>query len=289
MLRLIRDTAFELIKLAVIKLPADVKQALLEAYESEYDGLGKAQLKAILDNIKIAEDEGRPMCQDTGLILFYVDVGDGFGFISGVEEALTNAVRRATVEIPLRPNVVDPFTRKNSNDNTGLRMPYINWRFVQGEGLKLTVLPKGAGSENMSSLKMLKPTEGALGIKNFVLETVMEAGGQPCPPVIIGVGIGGSFDIAASLAKKAILKPLGEPNPDPYLAKLEKELLEAVNSTGIGPMGLGGRSTALGVNIEYAYTHTACLPVAVNIQCWAARRASAYIYRNGVVEYLEDV
>lgn len=287
MLKLIRDTAFELIKLAITRLPKDVSQALLEAYELEYDSLGKAQLKAILDNVKIAEDEGRPMCQDTGLIMFYVDVGDGFGLVSGLEEALTSAVRKATVEIPLRPNVVDPFTRENSNDNTGLRMPYINWGFVQGDSLKLTVLPKGAGSENVSSLKMLKPTEGALGIKNFILKTVLEAGGQPCPPVIVGVGIGGSFDIAASLAKKAILKPLGEPNPDPYLAKLEDELLEAINSTGVGPMGLGGRSTALGVNIEYAYTHTACLPVAVNIQCWAARRASAYIYRNGFVEYLD--
>lgn len=258
----------DLLRKAEIELPDDVASALRKAETAEENQVAKSQLQAILMNIELAKRHGVPMCQDTGIMIFFVEIGTEFQPGFDLETAIREAVILATVEVPLRPNAVDPLTRKNSLDNTGVGIPDIHWKFVPGNQLKITAAPKGAGSENMSSLRMFNPTETG-NIKNFVLETVMNAGGMPCPPLTIGIGIGGSFDAAARLAKEALLEPLDTP-----MEGLEKEILEAVNALGIGCMGLGGSTTALAVHVKTAHCHTASLPVAVNIQCWANRHAS---------------
>jgi fumarate hydratase subunit alpha len=286
MAKVVEDVAFNLIKQAVIYLPEDVKKALKRAYDEETSQSGKTQLKAILDNIELAEKYKAPICQDTGTIIFYIQAGAGVKHLDKIEEALTRATRKATKEIPLRPNAVDPFTQKNSGDNTGRFIPYINWEIVPGNNLELTVMTKGGGSENVCTTGMLVPGEGINGLKKFVIETVIKAGSQPCPPTILGVAMGGGADIAMKLAKKALLRPLDQPNPNPEIAKLEKELYEAANMTGIGPMGLGGKTTVLGVHVEYAFRHPASFPAAVAFNCWAARRATARIHADGSVEYL---
>ncbi|MEM1994022.1 MAG: fumarate hydratase [Nitrososphaerales archaeon] len=279
----VKSTVKELLRIASVELPNDVKMALRAAYEREVDAVPKMQLKAILDNIDLAEKMGIPMCQDTGIHVVYVKWGDVD--VEDLEEAVREGVAEATSSIPLRPNVVHPLTRKNPGTNVGLHMPYIHIDKTKEKFLEITVMPKGFGAENMSALAMLTPAHGLKGVKEFILQTVVKAGGNPCPPGILGIGIGGTADVAMKLAKEALLRPLGSRNPDPEVAKLEEELLEALNGLGIGPMGLGGKTTLLGVNIEVAYTHTAGLPVAVNYQCWAARRASARIYPDGRVEY----
>ncbi|MFH0896543.1 MAG: fumarate hydratase [Candidatus Bathyarchaeota archaeon] len=284
--KVVEDTAVELLRKASTKLPPDVLVALKSAYRRETSEMGRIQLGAILENIRLAEETKRPICQDTGLIIFYVTVGDGFGAFAFLPEALNEATRRATRVIPLRPNTVNPLTRHNPGDNTGRGIPSINYDVINGDCLELTALPKGAGSENMSALAMLTPSAGVKGIKKFVLDTIISAGGKPCPPTVIGVGIGGGADVAMKLAKKALLRPLNECHPEKEVAQLERELLKMVNSTGIGPMGLGGKYTALGLNVECAYCHTASLPVGVNVQCWANRRATARIHKDGQVEYL---
>jgi fumarate hydratase subunit alpha len=284
--KVVEDVAFNLIKQAVIYLPEDVKKALKRAYEEETSQSGKTQLKAILDNIELAEKYKAPICQDTGTIIFYIQAGAEVKHLDKIEEVLTKATRKATKEIPLRPNAVDPFTQKNSGDNTGRFIPYVNWEIVSGDNLELTVMTKGGGSENVCTTGMLVPGEGVNGLKKFVIETVIKAGSQPCPPTILGVAMGGGADIAMKLAKKALLKPLDQPNPNPEIAKLEKELFEAANMTGIGPMGLGGKTTVLGVHVEYAFRHPASFPAAVAFNCWAARRATARINADGTVEYL---
>ncbi|HIE53607.1 MAG TPA: fumarate hydratase, partial [Chromatiaceae bacterium] len=273
---LIKSTVIELLRLASTELPEDVKRALKDAYEKETEEVPKMQLKAILDNIDLAVKTGTPMCQDTGVPLFYVSIGKVRH--ENVEQAILKAVEEATKLVPLRPNAVHPLTRKNPGTNVGHRMPYINYKFTEDDYIEITALPKGAGSENMSALAMLTPAQGLKGVKEFVLNTVLRAGSQPCPPTIIGVGIGGSADIAMKIAKEALMRPVGQRSQDPDIAKLEAELYEALNELGIGPMGLGGKTTVLAVHIEYAYGHTASLPVAVNVQCWAARRATARIY-----------
>lgn len=282
----IEKVAFNLIRQAAIYLPEDVKKALRKAYEEEKSQYGRMQLRAILDNVELAEKYKVPVCQDTGTLTFYVRAGAEFKPLDRIEEALVRATRRATREIPLRPNAVDPLTQKNSGDNTGRFVPYVDWEIVSGSSLELTVMAKGGGSENACKLGMLMPGVGIDGIKKFVIDAVIEAGGQPCPPIILGVAVGGGADIAMKLAKKALLRPLDEPNPNPEIANLEKELFEAVNMTGIGPMGLGGVTTVLGLHIEYAFRHPASLPVAVAFNCWAARRATARINIDGTVEYL---
>ncbi|MEM4164232.1 MAG: fumarate hydratase [Nitrososphaerales archaeon] len=279
----VKSTVKELLRIASVELPNDVKMALRAAYEREVDAVPKMQLKAILDNIDLAEKMGIPMCQDTGIHVVYVKWGDVD--VEDLEEAVREGVAEATSSIPLRPNAVHPLTRKNPGTNVGLHMPYIHIDKTKEKFLEITVMPKGFGAENMSALAMLTPAHGLKGVKEFILQTVVKAGGNPCPPGILGIGIGGTADVAMKLAKEALLRPLGSRNPDPEVAKLEEELLEALNGLGIGPMGLGGKTTLLGVNIEVAYTHTAGLPVAVNYQCWAARRASARIYPDGRVEY----
>jgi fumarate hydratase subunit alpha len=286
--KVIEDTAVNLLQLAASQLPHDVKKALMRAFQDEESDGGKTNLKAILDNVDLAEKMGIPMCQDTGVITFFVRAGAQAEHLEIVEKALQNAARRGTREIPLRPNAIDPFTQKNTGDNTGRYIPFIHWSIVQGDCIEITVLPKGGGSENVSILGMLVPGDGVAGLKKFVVDAVIKAGSKPCPPNILGIGVGGGADIAMKLAKTALLRPLDQPNPVPDLSVLEKELFEAANMTGIGPMGLGGKITVLGVNIEYAHRHPASYPVAVAFQCWAARRATARIHPGGRVEYLTD-
>jgi tartrate/fumarate subfamily iron-sulfur-dependent hydro-lyase alpha chain len=200
--------------------------------------------------------------------------------------ALKAGTERATVEHPLRSNAVHTITRENTGPNTGHRLPIVHWEFLPDwDGLDVKCVPKGSGSENMSFLKMLNPADGIRGIKHFVLECIVESGGRPCPPGIVGVGIGGSADYAMYLAKEAIARPVGTRNQDPVVQKLEQELFELLNETGIGPMGLGGDVTVLNCHVEHADTHMTLNPVAVNYQCWAARRASAHIGADGSVEY----
>jgi fumarate hydratase subunit alpha len=278
--------AFNLLRLAVTELPKDVKEALQKAYQQETSSAGKTQLKAILDNIELAEKTRTPMCQDTGTIIFYVTAGAEVKNLDEIPNALRNATKRATTEVPLRPNAVDPLERKNTGDNTGRNIPFINWEIVPGNTLEVTVLPKGGGSENVCTMAMLSPGEGIKGLKKFVIDSVIKAGSKPCPPNILGVAFGGGADIAMKLAKKALLRPLNQLNPNPELANLEKELFEAANSTGIGPMGLGGKFSVLGVNVDYAARHPASYPAAVAFNCWAARRATARIHLDGRVEYL---
>jgi len=258
----------DLLRKAEIELPDDVESALRKAETAEESQVAKSQLEAILKNLEIAKKHGVPMCQDTGIMIFFAELGTEFQPGFDLEAALREAVILATAEVPLRPNAVDPLTRKNSGDNTGVGIPDIHWKLVPGNQLKITAAPKGAGSENMSALRMFNPTETG-NIRNFVLETIVNAGGMPCPPLTIGVEIGGSSDAAARLAKEALLEPLDAP-----MNGLEIEILETVNSLGIGCMGLGGSTTALAVHVKTAYCHTASLSVAVNIQCWANRHAS---------------
>ncbi|MGB9741271.1 MAG: fumarate hydratase [Candidatus Bathyarchaeia archaeon] len=284
--KIVEEVAFNLLKQASIYLPEDVKKALKRAYNEETSEAGKTQLRAILDNIELAEKYKAPICQDTGTIIFYAKAGADVKNLDKIEQALVNATKKATKEIPLRPNSVDPFTQKNSGDNTGRYIPFIHWEIVPGDNLELTVMPKGGGSENVCVTGMLVPGEGIKGLKKFVVDAVIKAGAQPCPPNILGVAVGGGSDIAMTIAKKALLRPLGEHNSNPEIAKLEEEIFEAVNMTGIGPMGLGGKTTVLGVHIDYAFRHPASFPAAVAFNCWAARRASARIDSNGKVEYL---
>jgi fumarate hydratase subunit alpha len=280
------NVAFNLIKQAVVYLPEDVKRALRKACEEETSETGRTQLRAILENVELAEKHRATVCQDTGTVTFYVKAGSQAKNLHCVEATLAKATRIATREVPLRPNAVDPFTQKNSGDNTGRFAPYVHWEIVPGDSLELTVMMKGGGSENVSAAEMLAPTEGIRGLKKFVIDAVIKAGAQPCPPTILGVAVGGGADMAMELAKMALLRPLDEANPDCRLAKIEREILEAANMTGIGPMGLGGKTTVLGVHVDYAHRHPASFPVAVAFNCWAVRRASARINADGTVEYL---
>lgn len=281
---LVEDVVVEMLRNAVTKLPRDVEEALQRAYETETDEVPRTQLNTILTNIRMAEEGVTPICQDTGVQIFFVRKGRvETGDIGG---AIGRGVARATSEVPLRPNTVHPISRANHKDNNGVRMPYINMEETDAPYLEMTVMPKGAGSENMSAMAMLTPSQGIKGIKRFALDTLVRAGGKPCPPIIIGMGIGGSADISIHIAKEALLRPLGHRHPEPDIAALEEELFEALNDIGVGPMGLGGKTTLLGLAIEYAHCHTASLPVAINIQCWAARRCTARIHADGRVEYL---
>ena len=257
----------DILKKAEISLSDDVIEALRTAKMNESSPVAREQLEAILKNIDIASRNEIPICQDTGIMIFFVEIGRELLLDFNLEKAIAEGVRKATESIPLRPNAVDPLTRNNSKDNTGNGIPDIKYSFRDGKRLKITVAPKGAGSENMSAIRMLNPTE-TKQIRQFIIETVIKAGGKPCPPIVIGVGIGGSFDKAARLAKLSLLEDMS--NMDEF----ESSILEDVNSLGIGPIGLGGDTTALAVQVKKAHCHTASLPVAVNMQGWANRHAS---------------
>jgi fumarate hydratase subunit alpha len=274
-----------LLRLAVTDLPSDINTALEEALRKEKNPTAKSQLQAILENVRLARQRSIPMCQDTGIQIFYVSVGSNFPLLGEIPQILTNAVRKGTQSIPLRPNTVNPVLHENPGDNTGINIPWINWKITEGSDLHITVFPKGGGSENVCKLGMLTPGQGLNGMKRFVIDSMIEAGAKPCPPTIVGIGIGGGADICMKIAKEQLLRPVGERHPNPQIAKMEKELIQALNKTGIGPMGLGGETTVLDVHIGMAMRHPASFPVGLAVQCWAARRASATITREGKVEY----
>lgn len=250
--------------------------ALCTAHESETWPVAKATLDCMLENAAIAKHEMVPICQDTGAACVFIELGQDLRIEGGsLVDAVNAGVALGYTEGYLRKSMVgDPLRRMNTDDNTPA---LITVDVVDGDALKITVAPKGAGSENMGQLKMLKPADGVDGVRTFVLDAVRHAGPNPCPPIIVGVGVGGNFDHVASLAKRALLRPMGVHNPDPFYAQLEDELLDAINELGTGPAGFGGATTALAVNIEQAPTHIACLPVAVNINCHVARHEEAVL------------
>ena len=258
------------------ELPFDVRDALGRARERETSEVAVSVLDTIIENYKIAESETVPICQDTGMACIFLEIGQEVLFVGGdLKAAVDEGVREGYTEAYLRKSVVrEPILRGNTGDNTPA---FLYTEIVPGDKVRVTVAPKGAGSENMSAIRMLKPAEGIKGVKEFVIETVRKAGPNPCPPIVVGVGIGGTFDKCAYMAKRALLRPTGEHNPDPYYKELEEELLEAVNALDIGPQGFGGVTTALAVHIETAPTHIACLPCAVNINCHVSRHMSEVI------------
>ena len=265
------DATFRAYREAVIRLPSDVLRVIRKAADAETNPVAHNEFANILKNIDEAERLSVPLCQDTGIPVVYLTIPPDVSLTRDLCHAVAEGIRRATREIPLRPNVVDPLTRHNSGDNTGKGIPAVH---VQpGDSFTVTVLPKGAGAENSSRLTMLLPTH-QYGIEGFVVETMLHAEGKPCPPVFLGIGIGGTFDGAAALAKEALLLPVDR--MDDY----EQKICNSVNRLGIGPMGLGGDTTALAVKVKTAACHTASLPVAVNIQCWAHRRATREVKRD---------
>ena len=264
------DATFRAYREAVFCLPPDVLRVIEQAAAAETNPVARGEFENILKNITMAEKLGVPMCQDTGVPVIYLTIPPSVPFTQGLYDAVAQGVRRATLEVPLRPNVVDPITRHNSDDNTGIGMPAIHVK--PGERFTVTVFPKGAGAENMSRIGMHLPSHVNM-IEKFVVETVYLAGSRPCPPIVIGVGIGGTFDGAAAMAKEALLEPLDR------MTEYERGILNAVNRLGIGPMGLGGDTTALAVKVKTGGCHTASLPVAVNIQCWANRHATVEVKR----------
>jgi len=255
-----------------IKLPNSVKELFKQARNKELEGsLAQKVFDILLQNAEIAERESLPLCQDTGIPVILVRISEGLTIPTGLESAINAGIAEAVKEGYLRASVAHPLTRENTGTNTPA---VIHYEIVPGKELfEIWVMPKGCGSENMSRLAMLKPADGLEGIKNFVLETVKLAGPNPCPPVIVGVGIGGSFEHCTFLAKKALFRELGTPNPDPKVKALEEELISEINRLGIGPLGFGGKTTALAVHVEVAHTHIASLPVAVNFLCHSARIA----------------
>lgn len=255
-------------------LGADIMTGFKKALQTESSPLGREVLERLIENAAIAHEERVPMCQDTGMAVVFAEVGQDVRVVGGsLTEALNEGVRRGYEKGFLRKSVVnDPFERVNTGDNTPA---IIHYDIVPGDKIHITVAPKGFGSENMGALKMCKPSEGLEGAMNFVVETVDKAGGNPCPPIVVGVGVGGTMEKATFLAKKALTRTLGQPNPEERLAKIEQELLERINKLGIGPQGFGGNTTALAVHLEVYPTHIAGMPVAVNINCHATRHQEA--------------
>ncbi|GAA0772255.1 fumarate hydratase [Clostridium subterminale] len=253
-------------------LGSDIKNRLMKSHEEEDWDIAKGILNKILVNADIAKNEDMPMCQDTGVACVFIEIGQDVQVVGGaLEDAINEGVRQGYKDGYLRKSVVkDPLDRVNTKDNTPAMIYY---NIVPGDKLKITVAPKGFGSENMSQIKMLKPSDGLQGVKDFIIKVVKEAGPNPCPPIIVGVGIGGTFDKAATIAKKALIRSIDVRNENPFYAELEEELVTMINELGIGPQGFGGKTTALAVNIETYPTHIAGLPVAVNINCHATRHA----------------
>lgn len=272
----ITDAVRKLCIEANYNLPDDIKDRFDTALNEETFSIAKNFIKILKENADVAAKENMPICQDTGMVIVFVELGQDIHVVGGsIEDAVNEGVRRGYFEGYLRNSVVgDPLERVNTNDNTPA---IIHYEIIPGDGLTITVSPKGFGSENMSRISMLKPSDGVEGVIRFILDSVREAGPNPCPPIIVGVGIGGSFEKAAYLAKKSLLRPIDARNPSEYYANLEKEILNAINGLGIGPQGFGGLTTALAVNIETFATHIAGLPVAVNISCHATRHMAAQL------------
>ncbi|MDR0730044.1 MAG: fumarate hydratase [Treponema sp.] len=267
----LRETVKNLFIKANRELPADVRDRIRACRDRETWPAARETLDRIIENFEIAEKDRIPICQDTGMACVFLELGAGAVVNGDIGEAVNEGVRRACRDGYLRASVVaDPLRRNNTGDNSPAVL-YLDR--VKGEGLRVTVAPKGFGSENMSQIRMLSPSDGIEGLKAFVVSVLEQAGPNPCPPVVVGVGIGGTFDRAALLAKKALLRPLGKAHDDPFYAELEAELLEKINALGIGPQGFGGRTTALSLAIEFMPTHIAALPCAVNINCHVSRHA----------------
>ena len=266
---LITETVKRLCIEANCHLCEDIKDCIKKSAAEESWPQAKEILNLIIENYNIADSENQPICQDTGVACVFLKIGQDLHINGDITEAVNEGVRRGYAEGYLRKSVVgDPINRVNTGDNTPAM---IYFEVVSGDKLEITVAPKGFGSENMSQIAMLRPSDGLQGVKDFVKSVVEQAGPNPCPPIVVGVGIGGTFDKAAYLAKKALIRPVNQPNENPFYANLEKELLEEINTLGIGPQGFGGKTTALALNIEYFPTHIAGLPVAVNINCHVTR------------------
>ena len=271
----IEDTIYALFMSACCEIGEDVLSLLERNLRTEESPFGREVLRQLIENDHLAAQKKMPICQDTGMAVIFMDVGQDVHLTGGdVNEAIENGVRRAYRDGCFRASVLSPLTRVNTKDNTPA---IVHTRIVPGEQVTLTAAPKGFGSENMSRLWMLTPSQGVEGVKNAIVETVRLAGGNPCPPVVVGVGIGGTAERAMLMAKHSLTRECGTPSDDPMLANMECELLERINKLGIGPQGLGGRTTALAVHIEQMPTHIAGLPVAVNMQCHAARHKTAVI------------
>jgi len=279
----LRDAIVSALRFAATSVPREVEGALHEARDRE-EGTAREELSAILENLEVARRQGAPLCQDTGVPAFHVRAGASSPHLPVLREAILGAVAEATRSVPLRPNAVHPLTGVNSGTNLGWGVPIVRWEVVDGDEVLITLSLKGGGSENQSAVRMLSPGAGLAGVKRAVVEHVISAGGAPCPPTVIGVGIGGGAAVALTLAEQALLRRLGERNADPALAALEEELLSLVNETGVGPMGLGGRTTALDVRVEAAFRHPASLPVGILLQCWAVRRAWVRLRAGGSIE-----
>ena len=273
--KIITDTVKKLCIDANCHLSGDIKECIQNAYKDETWQQAKEILAHIIENYKIADQKNVPVCQDTGVACVFLKIGQDVHITGDITAAVNEGVRQGYTEGFLRKSVVsDPLNRINTNDNTPAM---IYFEMVKGDKIEITVAPKGFGSENMSQIAMLSPSDGIDGVKEFVKKVVADAGPNPCPPVVVGVGIGGTFDKAALLAKKALLRGVNKPNNNPFYANLEKELLQEINMLGIGPQGFGGKTTALAVNVEYFPTHIAGLPVAVNINCHVTRHKSVEI------------
>lgn len=272
---------------ALCDLPPDVRLALRSAYDRETVPAARTVFETIFKTIEIADSKKTLICQDTGLPIYKVKVGSLFPWnCSNLKNRITAGARRATQEFPFRGSSTHTLNRINPQTSVGQGLPIIYWDFVEdSDQLEILMVPKGSGSENMSQTKMLYPQHGIKGVKKFVLDAVIESAANPCPPGIIGVGLGGSSDFVAKLAKDAICRPVGQRHPEAQIAEIEVALEKAINSTGRGPMGLGGDVSCLAVHIEYAYTHITQNPVAVNTQCWAARRSKATITPDGSINY----
>jgi fumarate hydratase subunit alpha/L(+)-tartrate dehydratase alpha subunit len=283
---IVEEAAKQLYIRALCDLPPDVRAALTKAYARETKPAARAVFEAIFRTIEIADRDHTLICQDTGLPIYKVTIGSAFAWNGfEIKTRLYEGARRATQEFPFRSSSTHPLTRVNPQTSVGPGLPVVYFDFSKDDTLDILMAPKGSGSENMSKMQMFYPAHGVKALKKFVLDAVIESGANPCPPGIIGVGIGGTADLVAKLAKDAILRPVGQRHPDPDIAALEEQLEEAINATGRGPMGLGGDVSTLAVHIETAYTHITCNPVAVNTQCWPARRARAIIRPDGAVTY----
>jgi fumarate hydratase subunit alpha len=279
----LKEKIAKMVSTAAIHLPEDVKEALREAYEKEDNPVAKSVFKSILDNLKVAESERRPLCQDTGTVIFYVKAGENFPLLGKLPKILREATIQATSETPLRPNAVDIITGKNSGNNTGELIPWIEWEIIpDADEAEITVMLKGGGSEAPSIAKTIPPGLGIKGALKLAIDDIFEYGPKPCPPVVVGVGLGPTADIAMKLAKKALLRPIGSRHPRPEVAELEEKLLEAINALGWGPHGVRGLTTALDAHIEIAHRHPAALSVGIATNCWAARRSTLRVTKNGV-------
>ncbi|MEM2188424.1 MAG: fumarate hydratase [Nitrososphaerota archaeon] len=290
----IRRCVVELIRAAATHLPEDVKASLRRAYELEENPLARRMLSAILENVELAEGRGRPICQDTGIVMFSVKAGERFPFLGKLPGILRMAVAEATRKIPLRPNAMDIVTGINTGDNTGDYIPWIDWEIMPGEDYaEITVLLKGGGSEAAGGVAVMAPSAGIEGASRFVLEVIKEAGPRACPPLVIGIGLGGTAYAAICLAKRALLRGMGSRNPRRELALLEEKILEMVNGLGWGVHGVGGITTALDVRIEASHRHPASLAVGVVSSCWAFRYSTMRISGDKVEflthEFLNDL